>query len=157
VGHARQYGPQVEGREQAYVPCAQSPERWMSVVVRTSAPRESIAGAVQGEVRAIDPALPLYGVRPMQELVSGSMADARFSMLLLAIFAAVAVGLAALGIYGVMACSMTQRRHEIGVRMALGAGALGVLGMLLRQGLARTGTGLALGVAAAAALNRLLQ
>ncbi len=131
--------------------------RTMNVVVRTTRPPLGLLDAVRAEVRAIDPQLPMSSPGDMESVLGASIARPRFLTLLLGIFAAVALSLAAVGTYGVMSYSVTQRRLELGVRMALGAGARGVLGLVLGQGLAVAGVGLLLGVGGSFALSRLLR
>ena len=107
-------------------------------------------------MRGVDPDQPLYHVATLQQVLSESLAPRRFNMLLLGIFAGIALTLATVGIYGVMAFSVTQRTHEIGVRMALGAERLNVLRMIVRQGLRLTLLGVVLGIAGAWALTSFL-
>jgi putative ABC transport system permease protein len=112
---------------------------------------------VRDEVQAINSALPVFGARTLNETVADSLAVRRFSMRLLAIFAATALLLAALGIYGVIAHSVVQRRQEIGIRMAIGAQRSQVLRLVMASGLRLVALGIALGLAGALALTRLLQ
>jgi putative ABC transport system permease protein len=104
----------------------------------------------------LDPALPLYGVQRLDTLVDASVTAQRFRTWLLGIFAALAVVLAAVGVYGVVALAVGQRTQEMGIRLALGATRLGVLGLMLTQGMRPVALGLALGLGAALALGRLL-
>ena len=128
-----------------------------NLVVRTSsADPLALAAAVRGEVAAIDRDQPVSAVRAMREVVSGSVAQQRFRTLLLATFAGVALLLAGVGIYGVIAYSVTHRTHEIGIRMALGAGAGDILKMVVGQGMALALAGVAVGLLAALALTRVL-
>ena len=127
-----------------------------NLVVRTSSDPLALASAVRGEVAAVDREQPISAVRAMEEVVSGSVAQQRFRTLLLAAFACVALLLAGVGIYGVIAYSVTHRTHEIGVRMALGAGVADILKMVIGQGMALALAGVALGLLAALALTRVL-
>jgi putative ABC transport system permease protein len=165
VGHVKHYGldGEVPVEAQFYFPFAQVPAEKMSViangisvVVRTRSEPQKLAASVRGQILAVEPNQPVYNVRAMEELVAESIASRRFSMFLLLVFALVALVLAAVGLYGVMAYSVTQRTHEIGIRMALGAQAADVLRMILGQGLLLIIFGIAMGLAVAFALTRVL-
>jgi predicted permease len=130
--------------------------RQMNFVVRTDRDPAALAGAVRSAVNQLDPSLPVAELRPMDEVLSASVARPRFLALLLFVFAAVALTLAAVGTYGVMAYSVAERRQEIGIRMALGAQPPMVLRMILSQGALVAGTGVVLGILGAVALTRLL-
>ncbi|HKY06345.1 MAG TPA: FtsX-like permease family protein, partial [Blastocatellia bacterium] len=131
--------------------------RSMYVAVRTTADPLSIIGAVKSQVAAIDRDQPIANISTMQERLRGSLSQPRFNTLLLGVFASVAMILAAVGIYGVMAYSVTQRTHEIGVRMALGARQSDVLRMVIGQGLVLTVAGIAIGLVAAVLMTRLME
>jgi len=128
----------------------------MSLAIHTSADPHTLATAVEREVLSLDPDQPVYRIRTMYELMSESMARRRLSMFLLAIFAGLALVLAAVGIYGVMSYAVAQRAHEVGIRMALGARATDVLRLLLGQSLWLALTGIAVGLAGSLALTRFL-
>ena len=131
--------------------------RTRNLVIRAAAGDPmALAGPVRGAIRRLDAALPVDQLRSMHEVVAGSLAGSRFLTLLVGIFALVALSLAAVGTYGVLSYAVEERRHELGVRMALGARAGGLLGMVLGQGMRLAGVGLALGLAGAWALRRLL-
>jgi putative ABC transport system permease protein len=128
----------------------------MTLVARTSSNPSSLVQSIRNELAQMDKDQPLYNVRTMEQVMSESIARQRFSMLLIAVFAAVGLMLACVGIYGVMSYTVAQRTHEIGVRMALGASAGDVLKMVVRQGMTLAFIGTGLGLVAAFLLTRLL-
>jgi putative ABC transport system permease protein len=156
VADVKQYGLDTPSTLQLYLPHQQSPSQQMVLVVRTSGEPLSQIAAVRNEVWAVDKDQPVYNIRTMEQLMSKSVAQRRFNMLLLAVFAAVAMALAAIGLYGVMAYSVTQRTHEIGIRMALGAQSADVLKMVVGQGMMLAFVGVALGLTAAFGLTRVM-
>jgi putative ABC transport system permease protein len=140
-----------------YLAHAQDPGRRVNYVFRTAA--ENLVGidtAVKRAVHEIDKDLYVPKPRPMQEFLAADLAQPRFNMMLLVVFAGVAMILAAIGIYGVIAYSVTQRTREIGIRMALGAQRTEMLGMILRQSLTLVAIGLAIGLIASLAGTRLM-
>ena len=147
-------------RPTLYVPFEQEIlafKRWSTLVVRSPlADRRALAASIQKAVWAADPLLPVTRLRWLDEGLAGSLAQRRFLLLLLALFAGAAVVLAAVGVYGVVAYSVTQRTHEIGVRMALGAGSRSVQRMVVAQGARLALVAMALGAPASLALARLL-
>jgi putative ABC transport system permease protein len=128
----------------------------MFVVVRTANEPSGLASAVRGAIQSVDRELPVYRVTTMEQVVADSMTQRRFAMTLLGIFALVALILASVGLYGVMAYSVTQRTHEIGIRMALGAKTGDVLKMVVGQGMVLALIGLGIGLVAAFGLTRLM-
>jgi putative ABC transport system permease protein len=128
----------------------------MNVVVRANGGTLGAALAVRAAVTLLDREVPVYGARPMEELVTHSLARHRFEVLLLGAFAGIALLLASVGIYGLLAFTVHRRTHEIGLRMALGAPPRGVLGLLLSHGMKLVGCGLAIGMAASMALTRVM-
>ncbi|MEO8028160.1 MAG: ABC transporter permease [Bryobacteraceae bacterium] len=156
VGRVKQYTLDADSRMAFYRPQTQAAVRALSIVIRNNADAGKLTAAVKNEIKAIDPDLPLYYIRTMAERVDESLARRRFSMTLLGIFAGLALALAAVGIYGVMAYLVTQGTREIGIRMALGATQGGILAMILKQGLAIAAVGLSLGLVGAFALTRFL-
>ena len=128
--------------------------RGMNVVLRSTLPPEAVAAAAREVVWARDDSLPISNLRSMDEVLAGSLARPRFVTLLLVVFAVLALALAAIGTYGVMSYTVAERTSEIGIRMALGAGAPRVLKMILTQGLFLAVGGLALGLLLATAVSR---
>jgi ABC-type antimicrobial peptide transport system permease subunit len=139
-----------------YYPVLQRPENFTAILVRTDGDPRALAASVRAALRDVDANLPLTNPGTMQDFVDQSMADRRLTMLLLVVFAGLALVLASLGVYSVMAYSVTQRSGEIGIRMALGARATDVQHMVLGQGMKLAGVGMLIGLATALALTRLM-
>ncbi|HYA97396.1 MAG TPA: ABC transporter permease [Methylomirabilota bacterium] len=156
VGRVKQYTLDADSRIAFYLPHEQSPARELTVVVRSVSDPAALAAAVRNEIRALDPDLPMYYVRTMNERVAESLARRRFSLLLLEIFAGFALGLAAVGVYGVMSYLVTQGARELGIRVALGATQRAVLSLVLGRGMLLAAGGIALGAGAALAMGRLI-
>jgi len=128
----------------------------MNLVIRTQGDPANLAAAVRQEVKALDPDQPVAAVKTMDEWLATAVSGPRYRTSLLALFAFVALVLASTGIYGVMSYSVTQRTHEIGVRMALGAGRIDVLKLVVRQGMVMVGIGVLIGLVGAFALTRVM-
>jgi putative ABC transport system permease protein len=158
VGDVKHFGLDLPEQPGLYSPYTQAApwKRWSSLVVRTQTDPSSMAEAVKQQVWKIDSQLPLTKVETMDEVAAGSFAARRFNMLLLVIFAALALVLAAVGIYGVMSYAVTQRTQELGIRMALGARAMDVMTLIIRNGMTLITIGVVIGLAGAYALTRLL-
>jgi putative ABC transport system permease protein len=128
----------------------------MTLILRTQADPNSMVAAVRGEVQKLDADLPVFNVKTMQDLVGGSLAQPRFRTLLLGIFAGVALLLAAIGLYGVIAYAVTQRTNELGVRMALGAQKSDVLKLVVGHGAQLATIGIGIGLLVALPLMRII-
>jgi putative ABC transport system permease protein len=142
-----------------YLPYGQGPSfllSFMAIAVRTGGDPVSMVNAVRTQVQSVDPEIPVFGASSMEELISKSVSEPRFNSVLLASFAGLALVLAAVGIYGVIAYSVTQRTHEIGIRMALGAEPRSVANRVVGEGARLALLGIALGMVAALALARLI-
>lgn len=140
-----------------YFPIEQSGVRTLTLVARTADDPLTITGSIRKVLAAIDPELPLYSVRTMSDRIDESLVDRRLPMLLAVTFGCVALFLAATGLYGVLAYQVTQRKKEIGIRMALGSEPRGIFGLVLREGLVLLGVGFAIGTAGAIAIGRAME
>jgi predicted permease len=156
VGRVKHQSLDDDPRIALYLPHGQAPTRTLSVVVRSTVDPASLGGPIRLAIAEIDATLPLYSVRPMAQYIELSLARQRFTALLLAVFAAMALLVAAVGTYGVMAYLVGQGTREIGIRMALGAGRRRILGMVVWQGAWLAAAGVGAGLAGAAALSRYL-
>jgi predicted permease len=156
VGTVKQYGLETDGKIATYFPQQQQAGNGMFLAVRTSSDPAALAGAVVREIHAVDPDVAVYGIRTMQDRLYDSLARQRFASTLLGAFAAFALLLAAVGIYGVMSYLVTQSTHDIGLRVALGAQPGNILGLVVRQGMELAAIGILAGLAGAAALTRVM-
>jgi putative ABC transport system permease protein len=156
VGDVKHYGLDKATTMQTYGPYTQQTLSYMTLVVRAAGDPGNLTAAIRREVFSLDKEQPISNISTLEQLVSTSVAQPQFSMLLFVVFAAVAMALASIGIYGVLSYSVTQRTHEIGIRLALGAQTTDVLRLVVRQGLLLTVVGIASGIAAALTLAKLL-
>jgi putative ABC transport system permease protein len=158
VADTRHEGLSADVESEVYVPLLQQKRRipGMQLAVRTAADPVGMVSAVRTQIATIDPEEPIYNVTTLEQSLSDSISPRRFNMLMLGIFAGIALALASVGIYGVMAFSVTQRTREIGIRMALGAEQRDVLGLMARRSLGLTLAGVAFGLAGAWGLTRFL-
>ena len=148
---------QNSDRVQGYFPYNQTPDNSMTVIIKGAADPNQLISSVRGAIKEIDPDQPIYSVRTMNEIRAESVAGERLNLTLLSLFAGIALVLAIVGIYGVMSYSVTQRTHEIGIRMAIGARPRDVFKMVLGQGMKLALIGVVLGLGFAFALTRLMQ
>jgi putative ABC transport system permease protein len=155
VGNERFHGLAEAPPIAVYAPLAQAPSHSGVLLVKAANPA-TLAGAARAAIREIDPALAVFAVEPLNETVARSVSQRRFTMLVLGIFAALALTLAAVGVHGVLSYGVLQRTREIGIRMALGARPASVLRLIVGQGVLLAAIGVALGVAGAVALTRVL-
>jgi putative ABC transport system permease protein len=144
-------------RVQGYFPFLETPSNGMTIVVRAQLEPEQLMAAAREQVKAVDSGQPIYEIRTLEQIHSRSVAPERFNLILLTVFAGIALVLAVVGIYGVMSYSVTQRTSEIGIRMALGAQSRHVLTLVVKQGMALALAGVSLGLVASFALTRLME
>ena len=157
VGRVKQYTLDADSRIAMYFPHSQYPARAMNVVLRTDTDAASYADAARRELRAVDPGLPTYRERTMMDRVDESLARRRFAMLLLTVFAVLAVGLAVVGVYGVMAYLVSQGTRELGIRLALGATPRAIMTLIISHATVVSAAGLFVGVVGALILTRFMQ
>lgn len=156
VGTVKQFRLSEEPLEQAYVPYMQHPMIFTEAVVRTSGDPSAVTNAVRAAIWRVDPDQPVWRVRSMDRVLDAARGGPRLLVSLMAAFAILSLVLAAIGVYGVTSYTVARRTHEVGIRLALGAGRRQVLTMVLRQGMHSVALALAIGVASAAAAARLL-
>jgi putative ABC transport system permease protein len=156
VRDVKSEGLDIEGKPQIYRSLLQLSNLSLSLVIRTSSAPGGLSETVRESVRSVDPDLPVYSVQTMKEIMSVSVGQQRFAMALLGVFALIALILSSVGIYGVMSYSVSQRTHEIGIRMAMGARERDVLRLIIKQGLMLTFSGMAIGLAGALVATRFM-
>jgi len=167
AGHVKHWGLDTDDtakiRDEFYFPLMQVPDRFISgaavgltLVLRTAPDPLSLVSAVRAQVAGPTEDQPIFEVQTMEQMISNSLAERRFTMLLLTIFASIAIVLAAVGIYGVMSYAVSRRTHELGVRMALGASRHEVLRLVVREGMVLAAAGMAVGLAGALGLTRFM-
>ena len=162
AGNVRHFGLDEQPFPETYVPFLQNPlsktyQRSMTIVARTKTDPGAVAASLRAALTSLDKSLPVYALKPMSEYLRDSLARRRFNLILLSVFGGVALALAAVGVYGVISYGVTQRTHEIGIRLALGAQTREVLKVVVRQGMMLALGGAALGLLAALALTRLMK
>ena len=162
VGNVRDFGLDEQPTPEIYYPYLQNPlnetyNRSMTIVVRTKSDAAAMTDSLRAELLSLDKTLPVYALKPMTEYLRDSLSRRRFNMVLLSVFAAVALLLAAVGIYGVISYSVAQRTHEIGIRVAVGAHARDILRLVVGQAMSLTLVGVALGLGASFALTRVIE
>ncbi|HEY0098819.1 MAG TPA: FtsX-like permease family protein, partial [Pyrinomonadaceae bacterium] len=156
VGDVRHNGLDIEPQMETYLPYPQSPRTIMAIAVRSTSDPTAMTSAVRRAILEVDNAQPIYDIKTMEQRLSEAVAPRRLSMALFSFFAAVALVLAIVGVYGVMSYSVNQRTHEFGIRMALGAQHTDVLKLVLRQGVILAIAGILIGVIAAYAVTRFM-
>jgi putative ABC transport system permease protein len=139
-----------------YGPFRQAPPYYTTILLRTPGDPMQLVSAARAEIGAVDPELPLYNIKPMDRVITESIVGIAYVAAMMAVLGGIALALASVGVFGVMSYSVSERAHEIGVRMSLGAQAGDILGMVLRNGLTMTAIGLVIGLPVAFALARAL-
>jgi putative ABC transport system permease protein len=156
AGDTKLYGLANPARLEVYVPFRQSASSDMTLIVKSGTEPAALTSAIRTAIASIDKEQPLFGVATMQQLVDNSVSTRRITLILLGVFGGLALLLGAIGIYGVLAYSVAQRTHEIGIRMALGARGGDVVHMILAQGAKIAGAGVLIGIIASFGLTRLM-
>jgi len=162
VGNVRDIGLDEQPTPEAYVPFLQDPlnqtyQRSVTIVARTKSDPRDVAASLRSALTSIDKSLPVYAIKPMTEYLRDSLSRRRFNLILLSVFSGVALALAAVGIYGVISYGVTERTHEMGIRMALGAQPRDVLKLVVRQAMVLTLGGVGIGLLSSLALTRLMK
>jgi putative ABC transport system permease protein len=156
VGNVKQTTLNADPRPTMYMPHLQRPTGGMTIVIRANSDASSLSQVARTQIHSVDPSIPVTNIRTMDEVFAASIAQQRFAMLLVGLFGVLALTLATIGIYGVMSYSVTQRTHEIGLRMALGAQRADVLKLILKHGILVSLLGVVVGVAASFGLTRVM-
>ncbi len=156
VGDVHDVGLERPVRETMYLPYRVAVPQQIAIVVRTASRPEELSRQLVAAIRSVDPEQPVFAISPMTQVIDDATAARRFTLLLLSLFAGVALMLAGIGIYGVISHATEQRRQEIGIRRALGADAFNVFGLILKAGLLLVGVGLVIGIAGAWLLSQVL-
>jgi putative ABC transport system permease protein len=156
VGDVRGYGLEQPARSEMYWPLTQVGKTELAVVVRTGGDPRALAGSVRAVMAELDPAQPIHGLQTVEQLVASSFAQRTFTLTLMVVFGVVALALAAIGLYGIMAFTVAQRTREIGIRLALGAPPARVLGMVMKNGMTLVAAGTALGTIGALIATRVV-
>jgi putative ABC transport system permease protein len=156
VGNVKQYGLDADSKIAMYMAQSQNPASSVFLVARTASNASALANSIVREIHAVDADVPVYEIQTMSERLYQSMARQRFSSTMLGAFALFALLLAAVGIYGVMSYLVTQSTHDIGVRVALGAGPGNIIGLVVREGMQLVGIGIVAGLLGAMALTRVM-
>jgi putative ABC transport system permease protein len=156
TGDVKNRGLALDTQAQLYLAFPQLPWADMNLLVRTIVPPQSLVSAVRAQIAAVDPEQPVAAIQTVDELVDSSLAQPRFVMLLLGIFSATALVLSVIGIYGLLSYWVTQRRYELGIRLALGAQRADILRLVVREGFLLAISGIAIGLIAALFLTRLM-
>jgi putative ABC transport system permease protein len=157
VSDVSQYALDKKPPMQIYLPHSQFPTSFNSIVVKTENDPASVFAAVRREIQTVDKDQAVYNVTTLEQLQAGSISLRRFLMMLLIVFAILTLMLAAVGIYGVMSYVVTQRTHEIGIRMAVGASAVDILKLVVKSGIGLALVGVGIGLVSALALTRLME
>ena len=156
VGDVKHRGLNAKAPPEIYFPHAQMPLSSMTIIVRAATDPHRLINAARDEIQSLDKNVPIYRVRTLDEYISRSIAEPRFNALLIGMFAALALVLTVVGLYGVISCAVSQATHEIGIRMALGAQTSDVIKLVLQRGITLTLIGVVIGLAAAFAMTRLM-
>ncbi|HWP43478.1 MAG TPA: ABC transporter permease, partial [Blastocatellia bacterium] len=157
VADVKHFGLDTEARPTMFFPFSQVPSRAVFLTVRTTSEPMSLVAAVKSQITSLDKDLAASRIATMAEMVSRSVSQPRFVLLLLGVFATLALALAAVGIYGVISYSVTQRTHEIGIRMALGAGSSDVMRLIVGRGMGLTAAGVGIGIVGSLLLTRVME